>query len=83
MTALDIIQRLGGVTAVSKHLNVPLTTVSSWGRCNQIPEWRQAKMLELANTLGAALSTADFPSPSSRKRVGKAANDAFEPAPAA
>jgi hypothetical protein len=73
MTALDIIQALGGVTAVSRHLNVPLTTVSSWGRANQIPEWRQAKMLELANTLSVALSTADFPSPDDRVRLGKAA----------
>ena len=73
MTALDIIQTLGGVTAVSRHLNVPLTTVSSWGRANQIPEWRQAKMLELANTLNVALSTADFPAPDERVRLGKAA----------
>jgi len=66
MTALEIIKRLGGVTAVSKHLGVPLTTVSSWGRFNQIPTWRQSKLLELATSLGEALSTADFPAPDDR-----------------
>jgi hypothetical protein len=73
MTALDIIQLLGGVTAVKTHLGVPLTTVSSWGRSNQIPEWRQGAMLELANRLNVALSTADFPPPEARVKLGKAA----------
>jgi hypothetical protein len=67
MTASDIIELLGGVTAVSKHLGVPLTTVSSWGRWNQIPAWRQPELLRLAGALGKALSTADFPEPSDRK----------------
>jgi hypothetical protein len=67
MTALDIIQKLGGVTAVSKQLGVPLTTVSSWGRNNRIPEWRQSKLLDVANTLNVALSTADFPLPEDRQ----------------
>ena len=62
MTALDIIQRLGGVTAVSKKLGIPLTTVSSWGRSNRIPDWRQPKLLELASQEGVTVSTADFPS---------------------
>ncbi len=73
MTALQIIQKLGGVGAVSRHLAVPLTTVSSWGRANQVPEWRQTKLLELANTLNVALSTADFPLPEARVRLGKVA----------
>ena len=66
MTALDIIKRLGGVTAVSKQLGVPLTTVSAWGRFNQIPTWRQPKLLELAAATSEALSTADFPSTDER-----------------
>jgi hypothetical protein len=61
MTALDIIQKLGGVTALSRQLGVPLTTVSSWGRCNRIPEWRQPAILRLALETGVAISTADFP----------------------
>jgi hypothetical protein len=66
MTAKQIIDSLGGVTAVAKALGVPLTTVSSWGRFNQIPLWRQPKLLELAAANGEALSTADFPPPEDR-----------------
>lgn len=73
MRALQIIELLGGVTAVHRHLNVPLTTVSSWGRSNQVPEWRKGKLLELARLHGVALSTADFPAPAERVRLSKAA----------
>lgn len=70
MTAIDIIQRLGGVMQLSRDLGMSFTTVSSWGRSNRIPDWRQGKLLELAATKGIALSTADFPPP---KTVRKAA----------
>jgi hypothetical protein len=66
MTASEIIKRLGGVTAVAASLGVPLTTVSSWGRFNQIPPWRQTKLLELAAARNEPLSTADFPPPDER-----------------
>lgn len=66
MTALEIIKRLGGVSTVARHLGVPITTVSSWGRFNQIPQWRQPKLLELAVTLGETLTTTDFPAPEER-----------------
>lgn len=66
MTALEIINRLGGVTAVAKDLGVPLTTVSSWGRFNQIPQWRQMKLLELAAARNEPLATTDFPTPEDR-----------------
>lgn len=68
MTALDIIQKLGGVMQVARDLGVSFTTVSSWGRVNQIPEWRQGKVLELAMAKDVALSTADFPSADERLR---------------
>jgi hypothetical protein len=61
MTALEIIQSLGGVTALSQSLGIPLTTVSSWGRHNSIPEWRRPAILRLAMEKAVALSTADFP----------------------
>jgi hypothetical protein len=67
MTASQIIELLGGVTAVSRHIGVPLTTVSSWGRWNQIPTWRQPEMLRLAAAQGKSLSTTDFPAPEDRK----------------
>jgi hypothetical protein len=66
MTALEIIKRLGGVSAVAKELGVPLTTVSSWGRFNQIPPWRQTKLLELASARNVSLATTDFPPPEAR-----------------
>jgi hypothetical protein len=66
MTAKEIVDRLGGVTVVAKELNVPLTTVSSWGRFNQIPPWRQPKLLELATSLNLPLATTDFPAPKER-----------------
>lgn len=66
MTAKEIVDRLGGVTAVAKELGVPLTTVSSWGRFNQIPPWRQPKLLELANATNVLLATTDFPQPDER-----------------
>jgi hypothetical protein len=73
MTALEIINELGGVMQVSRDLAVSFTTVSSWGRANQIPAWRQPKVLELAVEKGVALSTSDFPSPEERVTLGKVA----------
>jgi hypothetical protein len=66
MTAKEIVDRLGGVSAVAKELGVPLTTVSSWGRFNQIPLWRQPKLLELATATNVSLATTDFPAPEER-----------------
>jgi hypothetical protein len=66
MTATEIINRLGGFTAVSKELSVPPTTVYSWGQRNQIPVWRQPKLLELASASNVSLATTDFPSPDER-----------------
>jgi uncharacterized protein YjcR len=61
MTADDIIQSLGGLSAVANQLGVPVTTVSSWKQRDNIPEWRQAKVLELAMAQGVKLATTDFP----------------------
>jgi hypothetical protein len=61
MTALDIIQRLGGVMQVSRDLGISFTTVSSWGRSNQIPEWRRPALMRLALDKEVSLATTDFP----------------------
>jgi hypothetical protein len=66
MTASEIINRLGGFSAVSKELGVPFTTVYSWGQRNQIPVWRQPKLLELASATNVPLATTDFPAPDER-----------------
>ena len=60
-TASEIIELLGGLTAVAKETGLPLTTVSSWKAANFIPEWRQAALLEVARRNTKPLSTADFP----------------------
>jgi hypothetical protein len=80
MTASDIIALFStgigpaheaGRTELAKALRVPLSTVSSWGRANYIPEWRQPKLLELAQGRGITLSTADFPTADQRVSLGR------------
>jgi hypothetical protein len=73
LTASQIIARLGSPAAVAKALNVPLTTVASWGAANFIPEWRQPALLQLALDQAEPLSTADFPSKEQRVARTKAA----------
>lgn len=72
MKASDIICKFGTIADLAKELGVPMTTVSSWGRANYIPDWRQPKLLELAAKRGEALSTTDFPSSDDRIRLNKA-----------
>jgi hypothetical protein len=66
MTAREIINRLGGVAAVHQATGVPKTTIYSWGQINQIPTWRQPKLLELATAANVSLATTDFPAPKER-----------------
>lgn len=73
MRASDIIARFGSIADLARELGAPMTTVSSWGLVNQIPLWRQPKLLELAASRGIELSTTDFPAPSERVRKGVAA----------
>lgn len=67
MKASDIIARFGSIADLARELGVPMTTVSSWGRFNYIPAWRQPKLLEIAAARGLQLSTTDFPTPEDRK----------------
>lgn len=48
MTVQDFIKRLGGATAVSRELGVPMTTVATWTQRNSIPSWRMASLAALA-----------------------------------
>jgi hypothetical protein len=61
MTASEIIAKFGSIAELGRVLDVPMTTVSSWGRFNRIPEWRQPAILRVAIERGIALSTTDFP----------------------
>lgn len=69
MTASDIIAGFGTIADLARDLGVPMTTVSSWGRFNYIPAWRQPKLLELAAARGLRLSTADFPTSDDRVKA--------------
>lgn len=71
MKASDIIEKFGKIAELARELGVPMTTVSSWGRANYIPAWRQPKLLELAAERGVTLSTADFPTEDERVKLTK------------
>ncbi|MDH4746652.1 helix-turn-helix domain-containing protein [Sphingomonas sp. CBMAI 2297] len=60
-TVPDIIQQLGGVTAIANETGIPLTTVHSWKRARFVPAWRVPALVELAARKGCALSDQDFP----------------------
>ena len=66
MTAREIVNRLGGVSAVHQATGIPKTTIYSWGQTNQIPSWRQPKLLELASASNVTLATTDFPTADER-----------------
>ena len=52
MTVEQFLESLGGPTKVSQKLGVPFTTVWSWRERNSIPQWRMAKVAELAHSEG-------------------------------
>jgi hypothetical protein len=66
-TASDIIDRLGGLTIVSRKLRLPLTTVQGWKDSNYVPEWRRAALLAMASDESLSLATDEFPSVDERK----------------
>jgi hypothetical protein len=73
LTADQIIARLGGPAALASEIDVPLTTVCSWGTVNFIPEWRRPALLMLAKKKGEAIGAADFPTVEQRKSRGREA----------
>ena len=63
MTAEDIINGLGGTSAVAENCGgLTPSTVSSWKTNNSIPAWRQPALLAMAAENDFALTAADFPS---------------------
>jgi hypothetical protein len=48
MNARDIIESLGGGTAVAGCLDLPVSTVVYWGRRGRIPPWHWEAVLEMA-----------------------------------
>jgi hypothetical protein len=71
-TASEIIDALGGTSAVARELELPPSTVSSWKSGDRIPKWRMPGVQAMADRLN--ISIAAPPSPdNSRKIVGEAA----------
>lgn len=60
-TVPDIIEALGGVTAISNETGIPLTTVHSWKRARFVPRWRIPILVALARKLGQAVTEESFP----------------------
>ena len=59
----EIVKRLGGALAVSRMLNIPRRTVSSWMTKNQIPAQHHNSLFEAANQFGIVLRPSDFFAP--------------------
>lgn len=66
-TADQIIDALGGTTAVATGLGLTPSTVSSWREVNFIPKWRHPAMLAFAMASDKPLGTGDFPTEKQRK----------------
>lgn len=60
-TVSDILDALGGVTAVANETGIPLTTVHSWKRADFVPHWRRPILVDLAERLGKPVTSASFP----------------------
>lgn len=73
MTVSDIIQHFGGTSRMAEYLDVPISTVDSWKRYNQVPRWRQPQILDLAHKLNQPIAPTDFPTADERVDLGKAA----------
>lgn len=52
----DVIDALGGTSAVARALNIPASTVSSWKSAGRIPNWRVPTLVKLARAKGFSLN---------------------------
>jgi hypothetical protein len=52
----NIIQCLGGATALAEQLGIPMTTVASWKQRQSIPVEHWPRLLEIATSQGIDLS---------------------------
>lgn len=56
MKVTDLIADFGGLTQMSKKINVPISTIQSWGRQNKIPTWRISVIIEACKKQGIDIS---------------------------
>lgn len=57
----DIIEALGGTTAVARAIDVPVTTAHAWKRAEFVPSWRVPALVALAKKKGKPITAASFP----------------------
>jgi hypothetical protein len=60
-TASDIVDLLGGTSAVATSLGRTPSTVSSWREVNFIPDWWRTAILATPAAKRVRLSASDFP----------------------
>lgn len=58
--AQRIIKRFGGVRALARALDRPVSTVGSWGERGSIPDEEKALIKVLSDGTGVGLTTDDF-----------------------
>lgn len=56
MTAAEIIDALGGATAIGREIGAPTTTVHGWKRTGSVPAWRIDALVDLAKRQGKSIS---------------------------
>ncbi len=57
-TPSEIIELLGGTSAVARELGLTPSTVSSWKQLRAIPNWRMDGIRKLAKAKGVTLNLA-------------------------
>lgn len=53
--AAQIIQALGGPTAIHRETGIPVQTIWDWKRNGNIPHWRRPAVIEVAKKLSDPL----------------------------
>ena len=60
-TANQLIDALGGTSAVANALGLTPSVVSSWRKAGTIPEWRHGDIIAAAKKRGIAVAATDVP----------------------
>jgi len=55
--AAQIVDALGGPTAIHRKTGIPVQTIWDWKRKGNIPHWRRPTVIEAAKKLDEPLST--------------------------
>jgi len=55
----DVIKSFGGLTKLSQIIDVPVSTIQSWGKTNRIPVWRVDSLKKAAEKMNINLTDSD------------------------